>query len=259
MTRLGAAAKSTPDPVTRRPVRLDLLMQRTSPRTSALAVASFIVSLLFCACGLQGFVAIPLAMVAMVRIRRSSNTLGGMPLAATALVVGVLGVGLSVGIGGLFGFGIAREREVRPIAEALVRDVSEGELESARARFVPDMREAPGTMPTLAGLSEILQPLGELNRLDSSGFQMTPGSFRAEYDGVFARGRASIEVGFTEESGEWLVDAFFVQRRDHRAPTAAPTAFRAWTAEEMGVRETLRSHPHALLSTVRRGARRPAR
>ncbi len=102
------------------------------PRVSGLAVASFVTSLLCCIPGL-GAVAAVLGIGSLVSISRSQGRLGGRGLAFTAIVLGVLGtvlwLGLLIGASQMVGY-------FRPY-HATMAAIEAGNWAGARAELTP--------------------------------------------------------------------------------------------------------------------------
>ena len=170
-------------------------------RTSPFAIASLVCSLMVCCCGLNGAIAIVLALVGLRQIANRPDEYTGRGLAIAGAAVGSLSILAALAF---WGFMIHRYQDVKPVAEQVTIHLQQGELEEARALFAESVRSNPGTHGELVRIHEYLSARGELVELNTGySVEIVNDVTNVHFVGVFESGEANVHCAFVRERGRW--------------------------------------------------------
>lgn len=126
-------------------------------RTSALAIASFVLSLVVCLCGIGPILAIVFGLIALVQIQRRPQELTGRGIAWAGVIIGIVCL---LGTIAFVAISMRTYRAVDPITENALRSLDEGNAAAAMRDFDSDMAGALPADKTKALSDSIRQNLG---------------------------------------------------------------------------------------------------
>jgi hypothetical protein len=195
------------------------------PTTSAKAIASLVLSLVY-ACGLGSLAAVVLGHLARGEIRRSGGRIGGTGLATAGLVLGYLGLAVTLVIG--TGLAVAAFRDV---SGSTVLDLDDGSDAPPEPSAPP--QPVSGVCPDVAALAEVLPPT--LDYVLGSSTRDERGVIDCVYGqpGVSGGGDLVL-VALQDDLTTLSVDAYFTERElDPPALDELGTA--AGTADRFGI------------------------
>ncbi len=182
-------------------------------RTSGLAIAAFVVSLVSICCFPGELIALVLAVVALRNIRRSAGQLTGRGLAVAAIVIAIVGLIL----GSVFVWWMTSTyNEITPIVKQKIHLLTEGDVDAALELFVPNVLTDDHRRP-FEDLSRRMPALGELERLSWGWSLQINTTTEGIHCTVVHRGRfanddnVTITSVFRRFNGEWRLVGFWMK------------------------------------------------